>query len=303
MRKTASSLQIERYFLLDLLFCVAPPTPGIRIALSQHAIDIARVLLVNAITPILDNVTVPFIYVDEDTIAVNISDIRLSQVSLGNVTAELDPSNGGVTFAIANLCTTVNANFYVRSDVWPNPSGTGTAVITVSGASAGVVITVSTLNEHVNVTALNAYASAGNLGIQLNGNGITWAINLLKGVITKAIANLIATKVPGLTESFMCLIAVAFGGPASPPCINYSSLHLFVFGRGACGGHRCQRQCPPPAHPNLRGPATAPAAGHCDGATGGVCSWRHPGVHWRRCSRGRGQHTPPTGAGTEAAAG
>jgi hypothetical protein len=152
---------------------------------------------VQALIPTLDKITVPWLFVDQDTISLNMSDIRLSGVALGNVTAALDPSAGGVTFAIGSLTATVNADFYVRSDVWPNPSGTGTAVVGISGASAGLVIAVSALNAHVNVTALQPYASAGSLDINLSGNGITWALNLLKGVITKVIEGVVASKVPG----------------------------------------------------------------------------------------------------------
>jgi hypothetical protein len=194
-RREKSSDCTPRFFRF-----AAPPTPGIRLALSQHALDVGKGLIVKALVPVLDAITIPFFYVDRDTISLNMSDIRLSGVVLGNVTAALDSSDNGVLFSIAQLSATINAKFYVRSDVWPNPSGSGTAVVTVSGASAGLVIAIGAVDEHANVSAVDAHASAGSLNIQLSGNGITWALNLLKGVITQVIENVIASKVPGVFE-------------------------------------------------------------------------------------------------------
>lgn len=54
-----------------LVAAQAPATPGIRAAISQGAIDKIKALVLAAVVPALDNVSVPFFYIDQDTISMN----------------------------------------------------------------------------------------------------------------------------------------------------------------------------------------------------------------------------------------
>lgn len=96
------------------------------------------------------------------------SDIKLSGVALSGVSATLSPGVG-IVASVGSLNCIVNADFYVRSDVWPNPSGSGAAVVTVSGATAALTVEVGTDALHVALSAEGVSASAGALDIQLSG--------------------------------------------------------------------------------------------------------------------------------------
>ena len=49
----------------------APPTPGIRAALSQNAVERMKEIVVADLLPILNNISIPYFYVDADSITLN----------------------------------------------------------------------------------------------------------------------------------------------------------------------------------------------------------------------------------------
>jgi len=178
--------------------------PGIKSTISQTGLNYARDVGLAYLQQKLNGmtVTVPNQSGEKDSIEWTISNIVVRDIKIPVGDAVI-VSGSGLQFSTSSISASLTANWHGREKIWPHPSGSGTAQVTLSATSAITLIKFSVDNGHPKVDAQGTSVHVGKVDVKFSGSHLDFLLNLLKGLFEgviktaaeNGIANAINTQV------------------------------------------------------------------------------------------------------------
>jgi len=171
-----------------LLYVAYGQAPGVVSVLTQSGLNYASQEGLKALQQRLNGlvVTVPDQSGEKDSIEWTISSITITGFNLPDLLTQFT-AGVGFTLSTSDISASLHAHWHAREKIWPHPSGSGDATVSLSSVSMNTEIRLGQANGRLTVSDMSTSVSIGHLDIHFSGSGLDWLLNLLKGLFEGSI--------------------------------------------------------------------------------------------------------------------
>jgi len=176
---------------------------GVKVAVTQRFLDYARDIALPLGLKFLQNLALPDISGDKDSIHYSVSGIKLDSVNANAGVTLASPNVVGIT--ISGLAISMHASVQAKEDVWPHPSVSGGVKASTSSSSgASISIAIAVAQGIPTASLAHCKADVDIDHIDVSGLGILdsiagWIADQFKGDISSQIASAICDEGIGQT--------------------------------------------------------------------------------------------------------